>query len=137
DDRVRIWRLNAINEGAKHRSAWTYHALGRMHDALDRVRHIGRGEGRPIVPLDACMQAERERLSPVADLPGIGQFGDEDFAFGIVRAGANQAIVGGSSRGVDPAKGGLMHIVEGDFLIAYTQKLAAVTWRFTVRCGES
>src|SRR5262245_46996840 len=77
DDRIRIWRLHAVNEGAKHRSAWTHHALGWVHDALNGVRHIGRGEGCPIVPLDAFMQAERERLPLVADLPSIGQFGDK------------------------------------------------------------
>src|SRR5215510_2726832 len=44
DDRIRIWCLNAVNKGAKHRSAWTHHALRWVHDALDRVRHIGRGE---------------------------------------------------------------------------------------------
>src|SRR6267143_3253113 len=104
NDRVRIWRLNPVNEGAKHRSAWAHHALGWVHDALDRIRNIGRGKGRPIVPLDAFVQVERERLPSVTDLPGLGQFGDRDLALGIIRTGTDKAVIGGSGRGVDPAK---------------------------------
>ena len=73
--RIRVGRLDALDEGREHRAARAHHALGWVHDALNSVLDIGGRKGGAIVPLHPLVEVEGERFATVAHLPGIGQLG--------------------------------------------------------------
>src|SRR5215470_19767291 len=89
---IRVGGLDALNEGIKHRPTGTHHALGWVHNALDGVLDIGRRKGGAVVPLYALVEVEGDRFAAVTHLPGIGEFGHDLLAFGIVGTGTNKAV---------------------------------------------
>jgi hypothetical protein len=81
--------------------------------------------------------AEGERFAPVTHLPGICELGHDLLACGIVGTGTNQTVIGWGDRGVNPAEGRLVHIVEGDLLIAHTEELATIAGLVAVCRSQS
>src|SRR5262249_35135660 len=117
-------------------SAWAHHALGWMHDTLDGVLYILRREGHPIVPLHAFVEVEGDGFTTIADVPGVRQLGDDVEGQGVIRTGADQAIVSWSDRRVDAPEGGLMQIVKRDLLVARAEKFAAIPGLVAVGRGQ-
>ena len=88
------------------------------------------------MPLHAVMEVKGDRGAPVADVPGLRQFGEDVQGQRIIRAGADQAVVGRGDRRVDAPKGGLVHVVEGDLLVARAKKFAAIPGLVAVGRGQ-
>src|SRR6267143_4989837 len=92
--RVSVWRFDPLDQRLEHWPTRTDHTLGWVHDALDGVFDIRRGERHAVVPLHALMEVERNRLATVTDVPGICEFRDDVEGHRIVGARTDETVIG-------------------------------------------
>ena len=79
------------------------------------------------------MEVERDRLATVTDVPGICEFRDDVEGHRIVGARTDEAVIGRRCRSVDPTEGGLVHVKQGNHLVAGADELAPVPGFIAVR----
>jgi hypothetical protein len=78
---------------------------------------------------------KRNRLAPVADVPGVCEFGNDIHGYGIIRTGTDKAVIGRRDRRKDPPERGLMHVIEGDLFIAGAEELPSIAGLLSMGCG--
>ena len=84
------------------------------------------------MPLHPLVQMEGDGFTAVADVPGVRQLGNDVHGHRIIRTGADQAVVSRGDRCIDPAEGGLVHVVEGNLLVTRTEEFASIAGLVTV-----
>ena len=134
--RVGIGRLHPLNEGLEHRPAYANHVMGRVENALNGVLDIGGRKGFPVVPLHALVQVKGNGFAPVAELPGMGQFGHHVERLGVVGTGAHQTVVDRRRGSIDAGKGRLVHVKVRQHFVPRTEEFATVARLFAVGGGK-